>query len=303
MKIGVKKMEIRNLITFVRIAEIQNFSKTAEQLGYSQSAVTMQIKQLETELHAQLFERIGKQVRLTQAGERLLPYALEILNSIRKAESMIQQPEQISGKLRIGTCESYVISILPPVIMDFSELCPHVEISTYTALVPDLFKMLKQNDIDILYFLDKKLYFPDWVKVSEKPEKIFFVASSASPLAKEKQIPIERLLQEPLYLTEKGISYRYVMEQLLAAKGYELHPCWEVGNTDVITKFLLNNKGISFLPEYIVQNYIKSKQLSILDTEFDEVIMWSQLVYHRNKCVTPQMNLFLDLMLKHINKS
>lgn len=53
-------MEIRNLITFVRIAEVQSFSKTAEQLGYSQSAVTMQIKQLETELHRQLFERIGK---------------------------------------------------------------------------------------------------------------------------------------------------------------------------------------------------------------------------------------------------
>ena len=64
-------MEIRNLMTFARIAEVQSFSKSAEQLGYSQSAVTMQIKQLEEELHAQLFERIGKQIRLTQAGERL----------------------------------------------------------------------------------------------------------------------------------------------------------------------------------------------------------------------------------------
>ena len=214
-------MEIRNLITFVRIAEVQNFSKSAEQLGYSQSAVTMQIKQLEEELHTRLFERIGKQVRLTQAGERLLPYALEILNSIKKAESIAQEPEQISGKLRIGTCESYVISVLPPVIMEFSEICPHVEISTQTALVPDLFQMLRQNDIDLLYFMDEKVYFPEWVKVSEQPEKIFFVASSDSALAGKKHISIERLLQEPLYLTEKGISYRYAMEQSLAAKGYE----------------------------------------------------------------------------------
>lgn len=78
-------MEIRNLVTFVRIAEVQNFSKTAEQLGYSQSVVTMQIKQLEDQLHTQLFERIGRQVRLTQAGERLLPYALDILNAVQKA--------------------------------------------------------------------------------------------------------------------------------------------------------------------------------------------------------------------------
>lgn len=295
-------MEIRNLTAFVRIAEVQNFSKTAEQLGYSQSAVTMQIKQLEAELHTQLFERIGKQIKLTQAGERLLPYALEILNSVRKAESIVQEPERISGKLRIGTCESYVISILPPVLMEFSELCPHVEVSTHTALVHDLFNMLRQNDIDILYFLDEKLHFPEWVKVSEQPQKIFFVASAESSLAGQKHISIERLLQEPLFLTERGISYRYAMEQALAAKGYELHPLWEVGNTDVITRFLLKNKGISFLPEYVVTDYIKSGQIIVLDTECDEIVMWSQLVYHRNKCVTPQMNLFLELILKYIRQ-
>lgn len=295
-------MEIRNLTAFVRIAEVQNFSKTAEQLGYSQSAVTMQIKQLEAELHTQLFERIGKQIKLTQAGERLLPYALEILNSVRKAESIVQEPERISGKLRIGTCESYVISILPPVLMEFSELCPHVEVSTHTALVHDLFNMLRQNDIDILYFLDEKFYFPEWVKVSEQPQKIFFVASAESSLAGQKHISIERLLQEPLFLTERGISYRYAMEQALAAKDYELHPLWEVGNTDVITRFLLKNKGISFLPEYVVTDYIKSGQIIVLDTECDEIVMWSQLVYHRNKCVTPQMNLFLELILKYIRQ-
>lgn len=293
-------MEIRNLMTFVRIAEIQNFSKTAEQLGYSQSAVTMQIKQLETELHAQLFERIGKQVKLTQAGERLLPHALEILNTVRKAERISQEPEQISGKLRIGTCESLVISMLPPVILEMSQLCPHVEISTHTALVPDLFQMLRQNDIDILYFLDEKHDSPEWIKVSERPEKIFFVASAESSLAGQSRIPIERLLEEPLFLTEKGISYRYAMEQLLAAKGYELHPFWEVGNTDVITRFLLKNKGISFLPEYVVHDYLEQGDLVVLDTECNDIIMWSQLAYHRHKYVTSQMNLFLDLMSKHI---
>lgn len=293
-------MELRNLITFVRIAEVRNFSKTAEQLGYSQSAVTMQIKQLEEELQTRLFERIGKQVRLTQAGERLLPHALEILNSVRKAENAVQEPERISGKLRIGTCESYVISVLPPVMMEFGELCPHVEVRTCTALVEDLFQMLRQNDIDILYFMDRKIYFPEWIKVSEKPERIFFVASADSLLAGEKKISIERLLQEPLYLTEKGISYRYAMEQALAAKGYELHPFWEVGNTDVITRFLLKNRGISFLPEYVVRDYLADGSLVILDTECEEIMMWSQLVYHRNKYVTPQMHLFLELLQKHI---
>lgn len=289
-------MEIRNLITFVRIAEVRNFSKTAEQLGYSQSAVTMQIKQLEAELQVQLFERIGKKAKLTQAGQRLLPYALDILSAAGKAESIAREPEQISGKLRIGTCESYVISVLPPVFMEMGERCPGVEISTHTAPVPDLIDMLRQNDIDILYFLDEKLYFPEWIKVMEQPENIYFVSSSSSPLARMKKIPISRLVEEPLYLTEKGISYRYAMEQTLAAAGYELHPRLEVGNTDVITRFLLKNKGISFLPEYVVKDNVAEGRLAILDTECPRIVMWSQLAYHRNKYVTPQMKLFLEFM-------
>lgn len=289
-------MEIRNLITFVRIAEVRNFSKTAEQLGYSQSAVTMQIKQLEAELQVQLFERIGKKAKLTQAGQRLLPYALDILSAAGKAESIAREPEQISGKLRIGTCESYVISVLPPVFMEMGERCPGVEISTHTAPVPNLIDMLRQNDIDILYFLDEKLYFPEWIKVMEQPENIYFVSSSSSPLARMKKIPISRLVEEPLYLTEKGISYRYAMEQTLAAAGYELHPRLEVGNTDVITRFLLKNKGISFLPEYVVKDDVAEGRLAILDTECPRIVMWSQLAYHRNKYVTPQMKLFLEFM-------
>nr|WP_076778342.1 LysR family transcriptional regulator [Lachnoclostridium phocaeense] len=289
-------MEIRNLITFVRIAEVRNFSKTAEQLGYSQSAVTMQIKHLEAELQVQLFERIGKKAKLTQAGQRLLPYALDILSAAGKAESIAREPEQISGKLRIGTCESYVISVLPPVFMEMGERCPGVEISTHTAPVPDLIDMLRQNDIDILYFLDEKLYFPEWIKVMEQPENIYFVSSSSSPLARMKKIPISRLVEEPLYLTEKGISYRYAMEQTLAAAGYELHPRLEVGNTDVITRFLLKNKGISFLPEYVVKDDVAEGRLAILDTECPRIVMWSQLAYHRNKYVTPQMKLFLEFM-------
>ncbi len=104
-----------------------------------------------------------------------------------------------------------------------------------------------------------------------------------------------------MYLTEKGIGYRYALEQVLAEKGFELHPFWEVGNTDIITKFMLKNKGISFLPEYVVRDYLKEGRLKILDTECSEIVMWSQLVHHRDKFVTPQMNLFIELMLKHIN--
>ena len=154
-------MEIRNLTTFVRIAEVRNFSKVAEELGYSQSAVTMQIKQLEEELNVRVFERIGKRVKLTAAGERLLPYALEILESVNKAEHIAEDPGKIEGKLRIGTSESYVTSVLPDIMTEFNEKYPSVEVTTRVAFVSDLVDMLKRNDIDILNFLDVRLNFPE----------------------------------------------------------------------------------------------------------------------------------------------
>lgn len=293
-------MEIRNIITFVRIAELQNFSKAAEQLGYSQSAVTMQIKQLEAELNTQLFERIGKRIKLTQAGSRLLPCALAVLDAVRQAEDITREPGNLTGKLRIGTAESLLISVLPPIIIEFSRLCPHVELSTHTALVSDLFDMVRQNDIDLLYFLDQRTNFTEWVKVVERRESAFFVTSPYSPLAGKKNIPLERLVREPFLLTEKGVSYRYTMEQVLAQNGLALHPFLETGNTDIITRLLLQNRGVSFLPEFVVRDYLKSGRLVVLDTRCPEIHMWSQLVYHRDKCLTPQMERFMELVVKYI---
>lgn len=293
-------MEIRNITTFVRIAELQSFSKAAEQLGYSQSAVTMQIKQLEEELHTLLFERIGKHVRLTQAGNRLLPRALDILDAVRRAVDITRAPGDVTGRLRIGTAESLLISVLPPILMEFSRLCPHVEVSTHTALIADQFDQVRRNDIDILYFLDRKTDFPEWVKVTERPESAVFVASSQCHLAGQRRIPVERLLEEPFLLTEKGVSYRYAMEQALAAQGHALHPFLETGNTDIITRLLLENRGVSFLPEFVVQDYIRAGQLNVLDTVCPEIRMWSQLVYHKNKYITPQMERFMELMVRHV---
>ena len=284
------------IVTFVRIAELKSFSRAARQLGYSQSAVTMQMKQLEEELQVPLFERVGKGIALTQAGKRLLPKALELLASVRALQEAARTPTEVTGKLRVGTAESLLISVLPPVFMEFGRLCPKVEVSTHTGPVQELFRMLRQNEIDVLYFLDQKTNFPYWVKVLEKQEPAFFVASAANELADKKGIGLKRLLQEPFVLTERGISYRYAMEQALAEQGVELHPFLETGNTDVITRLLLEDRGVSFLPEFVVREYVKAGRLTVLDVTCPRIRMWSQLVYHRDKYMTPQLERFLELM-------
>lgn len=293
-------MEIRTAATFLRVAELRSFSKAAEQLGYSQAAVTVQIKQLEQELGTQLFERIGRRIKLTEHGMRFIPHAKALLDVAQNARTFIRDDSEPAGKLRIGTAESLSISVLPPILLEFHRRCPMVETSIHTGVIPELFEMVRQNDVDVLYFLDKKTYFPEWIKVFERPEPIVFVSSASHPFAGERRIPLKRILSEPLVLTEQGVSYRYDLEQVLAARNLELHPFLETGNTDIIVKMLLHHEGISFLPRYVVQKYIDAGQLSILPVDGPKIQMWSQLIYHKNKWVSPQLQTFLELMESHV---
>ena len=111
---------------------------------------------------------------------------------------------------------------------------------------------------------------------------------------------MERLLQEPMLLTTKDVSYRYELDQLLASKGLTPRPVLEAGDTAVLAKLLLQSNAISFLPQFTVQEYIDSGKLCILSTEVPQVEIWSQLVYHKNKWVTKQMDCFLRLMKSHL---
>ncbi|WP_419025367.1 LysR family transcriptional regulator [Emergencia sp.] len=293
-------MEIRNIRTFLRVAELQSFTKAADQLGYSQAAVTVQIKQLEEELGTQLFDRIGKHIKLTEHGIRFMDHAMKVLKAAEDASTFVHKDENPSGKLRIGSIASLSMGVLPPVLLEFRTLCPQVETSIETSrFVTELLDMMRQNDVDLLYFLDRKLYSSEWIKVFERPETIVFVTYPSHPLAGKKNVPMERLLEEPLILTTRGVSYCDDLEQLLAAKGLELHPFLEIGDTDVIIKLLQQQAGISFLPQYLVQEYLDTGILTVITTDIPIIQMWSQLIYHKNKWITPQMRIFIDLVKKH----
>lgn len=293
-------MEIRNIRTFLRVAELQSFTKAADQLGYSQAAVTVQIKQLEEELGTQLFDRIGRHIKLTEHGIQFMDHAMKVLKAAEDASTFVHKDENPSGKLRIGSIASLSMGVLPLVLLEFRTLCPQVETSIETSrFVTELLDMMRQNDVDLLYFLDRKLYSSEWIKVFERPETIVFVTYPSHPLAGKKDVPMERLLEEPLILTTRGVSYCDDLEQMLAAQGLELHPFLEIGDTDVIIKLLLQQAGISFLPQYLVQEYLDAGILTMITTDIPVIQMWSQLIYHKNKWITPQMRIFIDLVKKH----
>lgn len=289
-------MEFRNMKTFLRVAELQSFTKAAEELGYSQSTVTVQIKQLEQELDVLLFERIGKNVRLTEQGRTFWHQAREILHAVEQLRTSMGEKDQVKGTLRVGTVDSLCSNQMPYVLQEFRKRCPQVELTVVTGTNEMLFDMVQKNEVDLIYFLDRLQYRDDWVKVMEKEEKTHFVAAAGHPLTMGEDVTLTDILAQPLILTEKGMSYRRSLEIAVISEELELCPVLEIGNTDVIVNLVENNAGVSFFPEYIIEKQLDAGTLAVIPCSLETEPVLIQLVYHKDKLLTPQMKVFMDIL-------
>ena len=289
-------MELRTVNTFLHIAELHSFSRTARQLGYSQSAVSSQIAQLEAELGAPLFDRVGKTVRLTGAGETFLGYARTLLATVEQAQAALQLPQQISGRLRIALADSVCSTFLPDLLQRYHAQFPQVELVLCTATDDGMLQMLTTNQVDLAYTLDHPLLQPTLVRAVDVPEPVCFIASPQHPLAQESVLPLDILPRQEFLLTERGMSYRDALDQCLAARGLAVHPYLELGSAALLCQMVEQGMGLSFLPEYIVRSALAEGRLARLNVPDCTVMMHRQLFYHRDKWVTPQMNVFIELV-------
>ena len=288
-------MEFREISTFLQVAKFKSFSRAAEQLGYTQAAVTIQIKNLENELGVHLFDRIGKQTLLIHQGRIFYNYASNITREISQAKDALSNPDELTGKLCLGTIESVCASVFPVLLREYHRRYPKVNIKIVTDSPEILLHMMDKNTLDIVYFLDKPVYNTKWVKVLEKPEEVFFVSSSENPLSKRRELNLDEVICQPFISTEKDASYRLLLEESLAEKGYELHPFLETGNTEFIINQLRHNLGVSFLPGFIVKKDLDEGRLSRLDVRDFHLQVCRQIVYHKDKWVTREMKAFLEL--------
>ncbi|MBR2000920.1 MAG: LysR family transcriptional regulator [Firmicutes bacterium] len=291
-------MDIKNLITFIQVAELSNFTKAAQTLGYSQSTISFQIKQLEQELDCQLFERINHTVALTERGRELLEYAHKIT---RLADEMIddakEEPE-IHGNIRLAMADSLCSSLLDHSFLEFRNRYPGINLRIANAGTDELLRLMNHNEADAILTLDSHLYNVDYVIVGEEEIKTYFVASPSHPLATASHLDIRDLLDHPFILTEKGMSYRRLLDETLAASSLEVRPVLELGRTDLICNVVEQGIGISFLPEYVIRDRIEAGTLVTLPVEDIDIRVWKQLIHHRDKWVSPQLKEVLKYCLE-----
>lgn len=287
-------MEIRQLQTFIQVAQLQNFSKAAEKLGYSQSAVTVQIRLLESELGLRLFDRTGKKVSLTSSGKQFLEHASKILYEVNRTKTLMQEDTELKNPLHIGTIESLCTEKFPSLINKFRSLYPKVPIQITLDSPENLIRMMEHNELDLVYILDMPRWDKNWIKVIEKAEPVIFVTSVKHRLAREKNLCWKDIMNEPFFLTERNANYRQALDQSLALKHQTISPALEISSTAFIIRMLKENEGLSFLPKFAVEEDIQNHTLVQLDIEDIDIVMYRQIFYHKNKFKTREMDKFIQ---------
>lgn len=292
-------MELRILNTFLKVAQLQSFSKAADSLGYSQSAITVQIQQLENELGVRLFDRIGKNVTITHYGQSFIPYARDVISAASKASHFAVDDQDLTGTLRIGTIESIISTSFCEILPAFHERCPHVKTSIISAGTRELLDMLRHNELDLIYTLDEPGFDPQLVKLFEQPEEIVILAGGQHPLSKAESLKLQDLVEEDFILMPRTSNYRHLFDAALALQQLEVHPFLETDSTDTAIRLLEEHPYLTVLPRYAAARQVADGSIVVLPVEDCHMEQFRQLVHHKDKVITPQIRAFADVIARN----
>ena len=282
-------MDLKNLLTFMHVAELNSFTRAGQKLGFSQSTVSFQIKQLERELGTQLFERINHTVVLTEKGRDVLKFAHQISKMTQELDKRLQNEEEVSGNVRIAMADSLCDNMLQEGFGEFRDRYPGISLKIITAGTEEMFRLLNQNEADAVLTLDNHIFHAEYVIAREERSGVHFVADSENPLFEREELFPEDLAGQPFLLTEKGMSYRRLMDEKFAELSMEILPVLEIGSAGLICSLVEQGAGISFLPDYVTEEKVRAGRLRYLPVKNFEIEIWKQLLYHRDKWVTPQL--------------
>lgn len=294
-------MDINILKTFIAVCEYSGFSAAAEKLGYTQSTVSSQIKQLEHELNTVLFDRYYHRIDLTQDGIRALRHAKDIVGTYDQMVAETEKTEELSGTIRLAMSSSICNRYFRDDFLKFHQKYPHVRVVATESGTEQMFDMLKKNEVDLVFTLDQHFYEADFEICAERREDVHFIAAIDNPLVQRESISLEEVCKCSSVLTENNMSYRILLNSMLAENSLEIQPILEVGNPLQICSIVRKSELISFLPDFIAAEYVKAGKVAYLPVKDCSISVWTQLLIHKNKWKSPVLTAFLEYYREIIN--
>lgn len=256
-------MNIENIEAFVYINHYGSFNKAAEVLYISQPTVTARIQSLERELDCRVFDRLGKQINLTDKGKQFLPYAQQILQVYQTGKHQIQSKGHIPNELRIGSTVSVSNYLMPHLLLHLKRRYPHITIKLTTASTEVLISKLKSKELDLAFI--RKVVNPAIQAFPFCEDPISLYVHKGHRLAKGGRASIQDIRQETLVFFECGsldwMRLHRVFESMEQPPNIE----YQVDNLETAKKLVLKQAGICFLPALSVQEEVAAGTLIRVD--------------------------------------
>ena len=293
-------MDLQWLVTFSTILETGSFAKAAEKLGYTQSTITFQIHQLEQELSVKLFDKIGRNMHLSDAGRQVLPMVNQITGTMRQLKEYGNPGRELSGHLTVAIVETVLANKMQEVLRLFVEQAPKVTLSIMSKTCTEVRESLKTGEIDlgILYLVgsgdDSMLVETPLMEV-----EMAVVASGKRPVDwnMEAGLPAGK---HTLFLTEPRCAFHGMYKRYLEAHGLPLDYTISIGNNEVMLQSIENGMGVSYIPRFIAEDRIRDGRLRVLPVDATGESAYIAYAVHKNKWFSPSMQLFTDLLKQHI---
>ena len=296
-------MELRQLTSFVTIAKLGSTTQAANVLGYAQSSITTQMQLLEGELGTKLFERLGRSLNLSSDGLKLLPYAQQILHLTHEAQQVMAVGETVKGTLTIGAVESLCVKRLPELVKEFRQRYPAVELVLRLGNCIDFPQLLTDNVIDVAFSLGQRNITSYLISELNCEEPMVLLAAPGHPLVGKVAVYPQDFAGEPLILTEDTCPYRKVFEAILNEAGIQPYSVLETGSLQAIKQFAMSGLGITLLPGIAVTEELAAGRLVKLPWGGPDFGMKTQVIYHKDKWLSPPIRALLDLAEEMLRKS
>jgi DNA-binding transcriptional LysR family regulator len=286
-------MELRQLIIFRTLARTLNFTRTATSLNYVQSNVTAQIQSLETELGVRLFDRLGKRVSLTDAGQRLLPHVEHVLESVDALRASVSMQQDPVGMLTVSAPETLCAYRLPKLLQQVSMQHPQVRVHFRPTPVADLRKCVNEGLLDVAFVLEEPIHSTQLMVKALLAEPIQVVAAPSHAFVTRTCVEPIDMEGETILLTESGCGYRSLFEHELALAGVQPATVFEFSSVEAIKQCVILGMGIAVVPQMAIQAELEEGKMVILPWTRPMQVM-TQMIWHREKWLSPAFSTFLE---------
>ena len=288
-------MNLYHLKTFYYIAKYKSYTRAAQELCVTQPAVTRQIQELENTHNLVLFNKIGKKIVLTDAGEALYALAEKIFDLETQVEESIRDfQSQNKGRIDIVSCETFAAYYLPSLLELFYSKFPDIFLSVMTKLDGKVIESTANLDSDI-GFTSRQIPHPKLTTKEFLTEELIFIASPDNSLAKKGTIDIWELNHVPIILHEPGCGTWKIFKEFIQRHHLHTKDVGEFTNNSAIVNLVKRNLGLSLISKNVVREELKSGALAEVTVAGEEFHRRYYINYYNEKYFTKTLADFVTM--------